>query len=381
MTTANINVTETGICYFVPDLDTWALSNEDSDGLLFEKELIHVGGFIKEENSDSLRFTVTEPALHHWKQTHDLMLANGVKVPIPIGHTTDPEKTRGELLSTRIGINSKNIPAVFGKIKFRDAEAAKLAKTADVSIYVTPDFTDGRGNKYYRPIRHVAITDYPVIPNLDKFQAIAASYDGLSDIGPSGHAPSKLLPLAQMLGVETPDQLDDATLTEQILGIYQMLKDKLVEQQGGDTDLTTLINPGGTTRMPATTQIPKAFAASFTSMLKDNRKAKLDALCPKHITPAVRDKFIAKYCGEDHIALSLNGLALSDEKAATQFAQDAEFDFIIETLKENTLTALGEKSGAQIPNALALSNPEMGIDTDENNVLTRDAEKRAKVGV
>jgi hypothetical protein len=38
-----------------------------------------------------------------------------------------------------------------------------------------PKFYDGRGEEYIRPIRHVCITDYPVIPGLEPF-GIAASH-------------------------------------------------------------------------------------------------------------------------------------------------------------------------------------------------------------
>lgn len=143
------------------------------DGLTYEKELIYVGDF--EDKTRKLKFSVDESLVDHWLRTHDEMVKNGIDVPTPKGHTDDVESNRGKVIRVTKRLNEEGLPALFGVFKFRDKEAAKLAASANVSIYVPPEFTDGKGRRYVRPIRHVAFTDYPVIPGLGKFHAIAAS--------------------------------------------------------------------------------------------------------------------------------------------------------------------------------------------------------------
>src|SRR5690606_13600266 len=122
---------------------------------------------------------------------------NGIKIPLPVEHTFDPEKNRGYVVGAQLGKNSKGIPALFALIQFRDEqEGKKLAASTDVSIFVPPDFTDGHGNKYPRPITHVALTSYPVVSGLDGFKAIAASLVENDDMQFS------CLTLAQKLGID-----------------------------------------------------------------------------------------------------------------------------------------------------------------------------------
>jgi hypothetical protein len=129
------------------------------------------------------------------------------------------------------------------------------------------------------------------------------------------------------------------------------------------------------TRQPI--QLPKALAASFTLMLKDNRKAKLDALVTGgHILPVVRDDLAKEYCSDQSLALSLDALSL--DTASENIAKDAAFDSLVEALKKNKAVQYGEKTGAQLPNAVALANPSMDGDTESDNLLTRDADARRK---
>ena len=70
-----------------------------------------------------------------------------------------------------LGRNERGLPALYGCVRFRDGFDPD---DSQVSIHVPPQFTDGLGRTYVRPIRHVAITDYPVIPGLGRFEALAA---------------------------------------------------------------------------------------------------------------------------------------------------------------------------------------------------------------
>lgn len=154
------------------------LEGEEWDGLTFRKELIYADSFVKRNDTTHQAFTIDEMKLAHWERTGNEMIADGVKVPTPLKHTDSPEASRGHIIRYERGVNSRGVPALYGIFKFRDAEAAKLAATTDISIYVPEKpVYNGHGKKYEYPIRHVALTDYPVINGLEPFQPIAASYD------------------------------------------------------------------------------------------------------------------------------------------------------------------------------------------------------------
>jgi len=169
----NVHGTEPGNPFIINDEDDW-------DGLTFRKELIYAGNFRKRNSDTNQPFIIDEMKLAHWERVGNQMLANGVNVPLPLKHNDSPEAGRGKTLRYERAINNQGIPALYAVLKFRDAEAAKMAGSTDVSIFVpeAPVY-DGKGNEYPYPIRHIALTDYPVIPNLEGFEPIAASLDVL----------------------------------------------------------------------------------------------------------------------------------------------------------------------------------------------------------
>lgn len=155
---------------------------EDATGLTFRKELIYENvpgeNFIKKTPKGEQEFTVDTEKLEHWANSGNEMIASGIRVPLPIKHTDNPEAGRGEVLEYELGVNDEGRNALYGILKFRDAEAAKLAKSTDVSIFVPNDTVyDCFGKPYEHVIRHVCLTDYPVIKKLGRFEAIAASFE------------------------------------------------------------------------------------------------------------------------------------------------------------------------------------------------------------
>ena len=402
-----MDVANTDLIYFPLGLAPWILDNAQRDGLTFEKEVIYTfDKFVRDDQeTPRVEFGVDGGVLKHFHDITQSMLSNGVEIPIPLGHTNDPKATQGWVVGSRIGKNERNEDALFLKTKFKDAEAANVAKNNDVSVFVPHEFIDGKGRVYKRPIRHLAITAYPTIPGLGKFQAIAAAFPPRPGAAPPQavvpqHAPapaqppqptpaapqppaapppqatnpSPLLPLAQQLGVPNAETLDDAAITAAIVGVFQLMKDKIDELEGNPTgeppEETPTQPPTGNGDMEKK-KLPPAFAASFGKMLKDNRTAKLDALVlGGHILPPVRDALVAEYCAEPALALSLDAIA-ADENATE--VSDTTFDKLCEALAKNKTLNAGEKTGLQ--GALALGNPSAG---GTQNALVADAERRAK---
>jgi hypothetical protein len=296
-----------------------------------------------------MKFSVDEPTLDHWDKSVKKMTANGVKIPIPLEHTTDPEKNRGYLVGTQRGKNSRGLPALFGLVQFRDSEEGrKLAASSDVSIYVPPRFKDGRGNPYDHPITHVALTSYPVIPQLDSFKAIAASLT-------SGDSNMELsaLSLAQKLGIDV-NGLDENTAETKVVDYVNQLKAKVAP--------VAPAAPAAPAPPAFRPQVPGAMAASQTALVKQVREMKLSELVRDgHITKATHDGLVKQYCDDDAIALSL---------ASDDANFNAPFDSLVETLKQNVAFVPGGKTAAQ---AVALSK----VADAKTNPLLANAEMRA----
>lgn len=153
----------------------------DAEKRIFRKELIYPGHFVKMSpgmNEVELEFDVTDEMISHWVDETNKMLAQGIDAPIPIGHTTDVEKKRGKILRLAREFNPKRgTHSLYMYCSFVDEDAEKLAQETQVSLFSPPEWTAGNGSTFDRPIRHVALTDYPVVPGLDEFQAIAASLE------------------------------------------------------------------------------------------------------------------------------------------------------------------------------------------------------------
>jgi hypothetical protein len=326
-----------------------------TDPLTYRKEIIYVGDFTKQQ--DNLKFSVNQDVLEHWHNTTSAMLANGVEIPIPAKHTEDSDAKRGTLVGTEIAKNAKGLPALFGFIKFVDDAAAKSGKNNDVSLYSPSEFVDGKGNKYYRPIRHVALTDYPVIPGLGKFEAIAASLAAPSQPPPivkkgDSEMSIDVKKLGAKLGI--PMDTADDKLELALSTAIDALIAKAAKAHGGEKP---------------------PIAAGFLSLAATNRKSALKSLVEKSkISPAVCKTLEDAFVTNDHLALSLS----LDSAGALQYSDG--FDAWVTALSGNEVVPLKkEQTGPQIGNdgkPVVLSqgtNP----DTDTNNPLTRNAEAKA----
>ncbi len=143
------------------------LEEESGGGRVFEKELIRAGMWV--HPSRKFRLQVTRERMRKWIQRFKEMLANGLKVPVPFGHSYSPRDNAGFLEELRLVGN-----ALLGRIRIPNLEdAEKVGSTIkDVSLSIDPDFRDGKGKRYGEVIEHVALTNYPVVTAQRDFVAV-----------------------------------------------------------------------------------------------------------------------------------------------------------------------------------------------------------------
>lgn len=340
------------VVYQCPNLEPFSLSDEkDNDGLTYWKELIYEGDFVKTHASGRKQpIPVDKERLNHWHNTINAMLSNGVAIPLPKGHTTDPELKRGSIVGSARRRNKAGKESLFAKVKFKDSKSADDLKGSDVSIFADNEFTDGKDKYYFNPITHVAVTDYPVINGLEGFEAIVASFD-------TGDEKMALRKIADKLGLGK-DIADDA-LEGEIDKAIDALNAAVEKAKGGEK--------------PADPPAPKkdepaAVAASHSPVLlglfAENRQTKIDTLLRDgKITPAVAGKLSDSFTKQDTIKLSLS----NDGKC------NDGFDATISALALQEPVKRGEQTGAQT--IVELSNADL---LTEKNPLLADTQARVK---
>lgn len=337
------------------------LATSQPDGIVtkrFRKPLIRTGSFTKA--ADGIAFTVTPELLRHWELTFRRMQAAGVKVPVPAGHTDDVEANRGWL----VGVDVEGDELV-GTIDLVGEDAAALAGRSDVSLYIPPELTDGHGNHYRRPIAHVALVTDPVIPGLGDWTALAASASAVTfSMRTKEDAMTfDFAKLGKALGLESLEAGKEEALLLSRAGSVVQERDtaagRVAELETANRALTEQV-----TAMEAKVNgaKPIQLSAMALGMAAENRRMKLDKLVDAgKITPAVRDKLLAKHADEAALSLSMQ-----------PGARD-EFADLCAILEENDPVKLGEQTRAQ---AVVLSR--QGSANPDENPLLADAKRRAE---
>ena len=125
---------------------------ELSEGKL-KKPILRVGEFKKQSNGEVFTF----------EQKHIDFFCDSFsgKIPVPLEHTTDPEKNRGWITGME-----KEEEVLFGIFEL---EGVEHPNRFDTSVNIPIE--EGR----VQPIDHVALTSYPVVDGLGKFEEIACS--------------------------------------------------------------------------------------------------------------------------------------------------------------------------------------------------------------
>jgi len=330
-----------------------------NDPTLYRKELIYPSDKFAKRNQDdgSIDFTlpVTEATLDHWASQFAKMKAAGVEVPLVVEHTEDPEERRGTVVDIRKEYNpQRGMPSLFMYGRFRDPEAAELAKTSQVSLYAKPKFYDGVGNEYEYPITHVAMTDYPLIPALGGWEivpekgqsaasnkVIAASLV-LSDAAEptQDQSMNPMQALAQEMGIAFPPGADDETIKSLIMQAWDAeapaeegfespeeegLEDPMMtDEMGGDDmlgddgmgDADPSLDDPSLEEDPLVAPAGASIAASLGPAVKatvDARRMQLEALVvARKITPAERDHYVKTLANPGRVKFALSSGGVGD---------------------------------------------------------------------
>jgi hypothetical protein len=309
--------------------------SDEGDELSFEKEIIYVGEFADKDGNE---FTVTEQDVYSWVDSTTEMLADGINIPIPKEHTFDPASNLGHVSEIQAREDSKGRLGVFAKMDFEDKESKKVALSNNVSLYKQSRYEAGNKKTYDNVIRHVAVTSYPRVPDLEGFEFTVA----LSE------APRKKVPSPK------PPITGDSDM-----GKLQDLASKLnlnLSDSATEDDIVTAIYEAKTKTEPPKEVKLSDFPSVFVKSVKRNRELELGDLVKEgHITKATYDKLSKQYTSDNNMTLVLSEV-------------DDGFDSIVEALKENKAIEMSDLTGSQkLPR---------DWDNPEKNLLLKNIEKR-----
>lgn len=330
------------------DVDPIALSNRGAN--VYRKQIIYTGTFTKHGKS----FKVDKRLLRHWAETGNLFLSKGIGVPMPNTHDDTADDKRADVVQFELGKDSKGRDSLFVHFEFvqgLSADVQASLKGSDVSIFSPPEY-EVSGNTYKWPVKHVAFTSYPVVPDLDKSHPIAASLEEKTKMD--------LKEFAKLLGLE----LDDATIADAGL-LRTALTTHFASFKEGKIDLpimqpipdptapTPLPTPAPVLQPPAPApapvdpvapvpaSAPMAASNAIVKLTAENRRFRLnELLTQRRITPAQAKELSDVYCQPDKMAIAFS----------TQSGSFTDgFEAVCTALSKNEPLALSEQSPSQVP--------------------------------
>lgn len=275
------------LAFFPCASDAFALSDSAKDGQpvkRFVKEILHTGTY--SHPKDGWTLSLDHARLDRMAKTFSDMRANGIDIPVVVDHSFKAEAVRGYLTDVwRDGDRLLGLHEMVG-------DGVKLAETVrNTSVWIEPQHTDGKGNKYTDALLHNAVVQHPIVTGMGGFEAIAASM----------FADRPAQPLVPTTGEKTMDLTKikaalgtDAELTEENLA-----------------DAITAALTAEREKVTAAEAKAQAIAASHTAnerkepdadslaLIAEATGEKIDALVASgHVTPAVAASLKGKFIGE-----------------------------------------------------------------------------------
>jgi len=287
-----------------------------------KKPILRVGDFQKK--TDGTKFSFTREHLDYFANS----FSN--KIPVPLEHTTDPDMNRGWCVGMEVEGDVLN-----GIFELSDL--IKDPNIFDTSVYIPVE--DGR----VQPIEHVALTSYPVVDGLGKFEAIACS------LLPQKEEKVVAVNWASLrTTLELSEDLTEENVVEVLTKRFKDMSEQTKALELSNAKLKESV-------APPPINIEQIKDKKIFKLAKDSRKTKIESL---PLSKAVCDKLVEIYCTDAGIALALS-----------ESAED-NFDTVVAALEQNEPLEFKERSGIQ------LSDPKKG---KEESGLIKDAKRRAEL--
>jgi hypothetical protein len=304
-----------------------AISLGEKSSRLYKKQVAYVGQFGQYDHKTgklvSEPVKITKEEIDHWVRSVKEQAADGVAIPMQKTHnpTTSVDEAYGNVIDAVAEADDKGRYSMYFICEFGDEKKAEVANVADCSIYQPPSYVNGVGKLYTRPVRHLMLTTAPTIPDMGKFVA-------LSLIPESATMNEFLVNLAKSLGITVAADATDASLSALISSAYAAVNASVADLTAKVTDLTTkLTESASTVSALKAASVALSLPPVVVSTTQNIRKARLDALVGKQITPAMRDSLVATFAKPSGVV----SLSLSEDQTSVT---DEVFDGVVVALSQ-----------------------------------------------
>lgn len=336
----------------------------------YVKDLIRVGDWHKAGDSP---VKIDRDRLDHWVDTFNRMKAAGVKVPLPVGHTNDAEKNRGDTIEMY-----RDGDTLYGVVDLIGEDAIPLASRSEVSIFAAPSVLAGDGTSFSDAIAHIAIVTDPVVNKQSNFVPIAASRGGTVNV-PVVRMAQESPTMIDWKTIAAPLGLDIATLTDATAG--EAITAKITALTAASkTAAETAAALTAAREQVKTLELARGKPIDIDPSDLEDEADRMgvqiaDLATAGNITPAVRDGLSVLLCGKAGArpAISLSRKAAVAAGFTLPLARE-----VVRILKDNDPVKLGEQTKAQLAKATALSRSTPGAGTGEANPNVVD--RMAKLG-
>ena len=321
-----VKATEALVLGGMDDLDTMKVF----DAFTYEKEIMYPGEFTKEDFS----FSTDKATLEHWAGKVKEFGKAEIEIPITSEHSEAPEARLGSIVDASVKKDSRGRDGLFVKMKFVDAKSAEVGLKNQVSLYSPAKYKDSRKVEHVYPIRHVAVTSYPVVTKLDGYTPIAASFSKPPN---EDETMVKILELAGGIGLKLSDKSTEEDASTAILSEVKGMKTRLaaLENAERERDVLKLSFEGYKTANPPKAA-PMPVSDAMVKMIGENRELKLSQLVQgSRISPVVKQLLLDQFCTKEGVSLVLS-----------QNHNDG-FDTFIDIMAKNDVVALGGTTGPQ----------------------------------
>lgn len=318
----------------------------EKDGVFrYKKDMIKVGTYIHPVHKWKL--SVTPERLTRWLVNFQAMRANGIDIEVPSDHSFSAEKNLGYVVDAVIEKDVNGVLTLFGILEIKGEQANNIVqRNKNVSVWISDNYVDGKGNFYGEVIKHCSVVQQPVMPGQETFIPIAASSQGIED---------ENIPIYFLRSDEMDKELlekykklfglgDDITEETLFSSIEKQVKAKDEAQKKIQEQVLSLTTEVKTLKDKAASQQSteeKHIDPNTLELVGTTMEDKLNLLVGKgNITPDVAKKLSAVIIGgqgkRNEKALSLG--ENSSPSLATQ---------IVEILSGNDPVKLGEQTSSQ----------------------------------
>lgn len=222
----------------------------------YKKQIVSAGKYhVSSGDGSRPEVTITPERIRGWAETIKELQKAGHKIPAPFNHNPKAipfqEGDNGALDSSvenggfwediSVEVDENNVPVLMGSLNTPHSD--KVGETIrDVSIYVKPEWKDGKGRIWRDVPMHIALVTHPIEPGQPNFEPLEDDMAiAMSHISMSMSEDYTLMPVGSSLGsivsqlrdVACIDLGDDVTPENIVERLGVALRQKKISEQTG----------------------------------------------------------------------------------------------------------------------------------------------------